>query len=94
MAKRKTTIEDLAGMMKRGFDQVASTDELATIRKEMATKQDASVLRDEIIRVGDDVRDIKLTLGPLVRTVAALENDMRTLHMRVNRLEKKSGFTK
>ncbi|OGZ96913.1 MAG: hypothetical protein A3I44_01110 [Candidatus Sungbacteria bacterium RIFCSPLOWO2_02_FULL_51_17] len=85
MAQRKATIEDLAGMMKRGFDDVTSR---------MATKQDVSILRDEVARVGDDTRDIKMTLGPLVRTVAALENDVRTLHMRVNRLEKKAGMAR
>ena len=39
----------------------------------------------------DDLHDVKVTLGPLVRTVAALEDSVRILDKRVARLEAKAG---
>lgn len=84
MAKKKqTTIEDLAEMVKRGFDEMGT---------KLATKHDLMVLRDEVMRLGGEVHDIKMTLGPLVRVVATQENDFRTLRSRVDRIERKIGL--
>ena len=37
-----------------------------------------------------DLRDVKIALGPLVRTVASLEDSVRGLNRRVIRLEEKT----
>lgn len=89
MAKKKMTIEDLARMVNRGFDGVT---------EKMATKGELRELRRDLTEalriVEDDVRDIKITMGPLVRIVGALEYDMRHLHARMNRVEKKVGLSR
>ena len=89
MPKQKMTIEDLAVMVKRGFDDVTGR---------MATKQDVADLRKEfherISNVEDDVHDIKIALGPLVHVVATLDTEVKNLNMRVNRLERKAGLAK
>lgn len=38
-----------------------------------------------------DIHDIKIALGPLVRSVAALEDEVRGLDKRVARLEEKAS---
>ena len=85
MAKRHMTIEDVAGMVKRGFDQTSTKQDLHEFRKEV---------NDRFNTVEDDIRDIKIALGPLVRVVAALESDVRSLHARVSRLERKTGLAR
>lgn len=47
---------------------------------------------DEFDRVRSDIRDIKTTLGPLVRMVADQERDMSDLRIRLNRVERKVGI--
>lgn len=88
------TIEDLAILVKRGFDQTATKQEL----KEMATKQDIHELRKDVTErldaIEDDIRDLKIAVGPLVRIVAALETDVRSLHLRLGRVERKIGLAK
>lgn len=89
MAKRKMTIEDLAVLIKRGFDQTATKQELKEwlyeLRKDITERLDA---------IEDDIRDLKIAVGPLVRIVAALETDVRNLHVRLGRVERKIGLAK
>ncbi|MBU6415445.1 hypothetical protein KGQ34_04385, partial [Patescibacteria group bacterium] len=73
MAKTKMTIEQLARMVKRGFDQAATKDDL----RNFATKDDLRDFRKDMIEgfdhINAEIRDIKIVLGPLVRMVAAQE---------------------
>ena len=96
MSKQKMTIENLAVMVKRGFDDVT---------RRMATKEDLAELRKEFFEVHkhfderlrlieDDVHDIKVALGPLVHMVAAMDTEIKNLNLRVNRLERKAGLAK
>lgn len=89
MVKKNMIIEDLAQMVNRGFGEIIG---------KMATKEELRELRrdltDALRIVEDDVRDIKITMGPLVRMAGALEYDMRHLHARVNRIEKKVGLSR
>ena len=89
MSKQKTTIEDLAIMVKRGFDQTASKQDLAQglaeVRKEF---------HERLNIIEDDVHDIKVALGPLVHMVAAMDTEIKNLNLRVNRLERKAGLAK
>jgi predicted nucleic acid-binding Zn-ribbon protein len=82
MAEKITTIEDLAAMIQR---TMASKEEIQEFRREVADEHD---------RIRSDIRDIKTTLGPLVRTVAIMEREFQDLHMRVGRLERKVGMAK
>jgi len=92
MAKNNLKIDDLAVMINRGFsdihkrlDLTAAKQELQELRKDMT----------EALRIiADDVHDLKIAMGPLVRVVAALETDIRNLNMRVNRLERRFGLAK
>ena len=95
MAKKKhSTIEDLAVMIKRGFDQTATKDEL----KPLVTKEELRELRrdmtEEFERINADLRDIKVSLGPLVRIVAAMESELKSHRLRIERLERKVGLAK
>ena len=83
MAKKQMKIEDLAVMIKKGFDSTATKAELQELRKE--TLEGFRIM-------GDDIRDIKITLGPLVRMVAALDSEVVSLKNRVARLERKAGI--
>ena len=102
MTKKKqnsTTLEDLAGMVKRGFDHVATKDDLKEFvtkddLKGLATKDNFKNIIEEISAIRADVRDIKGTLGPLARVVNAQEHDLSNLRIRVARIEMKVGITK
>lgn len=92
MAKKKImTTDQLAVIVKRGFDDVTGR---------MATKQDLNELRtatrNELHEVyhalSGEIRDVKITLGPLGRMLAAHDVDISRLDRRVERLEKRAGF--
>lgn len=85
MTKKHMTIENLEGMVKRGFDHTTTKQDLHEFRKEV---------NDRFNTIEDDIRDIKIALGPLVRVVAALEHDVRGLYARVSRLERKAGLAR
>jgi len=51
-------------------------------------------MTDGLDLVRADVHDIKIALGPLVRTVASLESTVRELDKRVVRLEERAGLGK
>lgn len=86
MAK-KVTIERLAEMTAKGFEEVR-----AEIRKEVRGLRKDMV--EEFDRMNADMRELKLILGPLARTVGAHEREIQTLHVRVSRIEKKVGLAK
>ena len=96
MAKKQMTIEDLAVMVQKGFQEVtskmATKQELNEFRKEFHDFQKDSM--EEFDRITADIRDIKITLGPLVRTVAAMESQIQNLNTRVSRVERKTGLTR
>lgn len=57
MPKKKTTIEDLAILVKRGFDQIATKDEL---HKEIGgVKGELKDLKEHVMRLSLDVSKLK-----------------------------------
>ena len=84
-AKKQVTIDDLAVMVQNGFQE---------IRRTMATKDMLSIVVDSMDLIREDVRDIKISLGPLVRMVATMDTDIDHLNIRVTRLENKRGLIK
>lgn len=96
MAK-KITIEDLAVMVKRGFDavdkrldQTATKDDL----KRFVTKDDVKEIMEELNATHSDVRYIKNTVDMLVRGDTAHDTALEDLTARVHRLEQKVGLAK
>ena len=94
MIKKQTTIDDLAVMVQKGFREIEHNMATKDMLENMATKDMLKLVVESVDIIREDVRDIKITLGPLVRMVAALETDMQHLAIRVARLEQKSGLVK
>lgn len=100
--KNRITIENLVAMVKRGFDQTATKDDL----KELATKVELHDLETELHDLKDitqeiagelnaahtDVRYIRSTTDALVHSDIAQEAAIEDLISRVHRIEKKVGF--
>lgn len=84
------TLEDLALMVKKGFDGVDEKFSGVDERFESVDTNFRAVFSD-LDLVKQDIRDIKITLGPIVQMVATLQVDMSSLENRVMRLEKKAG---
>ena len=105
MAK-KITIESLAVMIQNGFKETASKKEVderfnavderfnAVDGKFNAVDGTFNAIVDQLDLMRADIRDIKITLGPLVHMVAALDTDVQDLQMRMKRLEQKVALTK
>ena len=95
MAKtKKITSEQLARIIQKGFENTASKQDLHIVDKKIDALHEEMNLRfDGVDRrldsVESEVKDIKTILGPLVRTLASMEFDIRELQARVNKLEKK-----
>ena len=85
---KKITLDDVAGslealarMTKEGFDAV-----------DKKSDERFKVTVDEFDRIRSDIRDIKTTLGPLVRVVAQHDNEMNEMRFRLLQLERKVGI--
>ena len=90
------TLEELARMVQGGFEQVGQ--DIKSFREEVNARfQDVDsrfqAVDNRLDSIESEIREIKNVLGPLVRTVAALEVDFQTLQRRVERLEYKLGLT-
>lgn len=90
--KKEITIDDLAVMVQKGFQGVDKRFE--SIEDRMVTKDMLSIVVDSIDIIREDVRDIKIRLGPLVHMVAAMDTDIAHLNIRVTRLEQRGGLIK
>jgi hypothetical protein len=94
MAKKNTTIKDLAVMINHSFTETqqhmdaqvaALKGELTGIMKDMA---------EELTATHEDVRDVRTSVNMLVRTNAAHEAAIESLRKRVERVERKVGIAK
>lgn len=93
MAKKKTAeqlFEKLALMVKRGFDETASKQDLAALRNHVDSK--IVTLADSLDQLQRDMRDVKVILGPLARGVVEHEEKLKNLERRVVRVEQKIGL--
>ena len=97
------TIENLAEMMQREFraldKRFATKDDLNGFATKddlngLATKDDLKALFEYVEHIRDDVRDIKITLGPLVHIAAGHDNEIGDMRIRIARLERKAGISK
>ena len=53
-------VDDLAGMVKRGFDKTARKEDLEAVRQDLeVVKEDLEVVKSDLVFVKSDVQDIK-----------------------------------
>jgi len=71
---------------------MATKDELESFWEDVNNRFDG--VNRRLDSVENEIREIKIVLGPLVRTVAAMEIDLRDLRGRIYRLERKVGISK
>ena len=89
---KKITLESLARMIERGFEEVATKKELGNLRSYVVDRFAAMDLR--LGDIDNQIDQIKKILGPLARTVAQTEIEIRDLRARVMRLERRTGIAK
>ena len=80
--KKKVTLEDLAGMMARGFADTATKEDLKNLEKKLEHKIDSVEVRLEqkIESVKDAVELLELgQVGGHESRIATLEKDMRVI---------------
>lgn len=90
--KKKTTdelIEELARNVKRGFDEMATRQELLSLEKRVETG--FRVMEENFRIVRDELRELKLTRDLISRAVASEISELRS---RISRIEKKVGLAK
>lgn len=86
-----TTVEKLAELAQNEFVRIEGKVDDGFRSADDKFKTVVDIL--DIIR--DDVHDIKITLGPLVRSTAALEETVRIImDKRVTRSEEKAGLSR
>lgn len=95
----KMTLEKLAQMVQRGFEEVngkfefvATKKEIQAIRKEM--DQRFQGVDNKIDALYLEVKEIKSVLPPLVRAMGHFEGEMLNFKQRLLRVEKKVGLSK
>ncbi len=92
---KKTTIEDLAAMIKRGFDQTATKDDFRQLDQRIDKVE--NIQRDmleELNATHADVRYIRSTTDKLVQSDIVHDAAIEDLTSRVHRLEQKAGLAK
>ena len=78
--KKETTLDQLAQMVAKGFDSIEKRlDNHESIFKTMNLRIDG---------LEGDVRDIKNSIGPVIRMSAMQDKELSDLKHRVSRLEK------
>ena len=98
--KKKMTLEELARMVQRGFQDMGEfrkgmeefRAEMEEFRAEVNEK-----FRDvhkKIDALYGEVKEVKSSLPPLIRNVAVLEIEVHDLRERLKRVEKKVGVGK
>jgi len=105
---KKITIDDLALMIKRGFDltitkeeskNFATKDDLKNFvtkddLKNFVTKDDLKEVWEELHAIHGDVSYIRNTMSGLIHSDIRHEDAIEDLTVRVHRLEKKTGIAK
>ena len=96
MPNKKLTLEDLAGMVKRGFDETATKEDIRELRDGLRAEmhEGFQMIAGTLTAIQGDIREVKAVLPPLLKTVAQLELDMGDLKVRVLKLERKAGLEK
>lgn len=89
------SVDELAAMVARGFETTSTKEDVAELRRDMdlgfrSVSDTMKAIVDTLDLMRADMRDIKITLGGLVRSFTVLEEQVQHLDKRVSRLEAKS----
>ena len=84
---KKLTIDDLARMTAEEFTASRKYLDQQLGETEARIHGTLDIVVSSLDLMRDDLRDIKIALGPLSRSVIALEEEVRNLTKRVERLE-------
>lgn len=88
MAK-KATLESLAGMVQRGFEDLGSRMATKEDLKALATKEELNALKEELLEKLASKDDLKVFGALWVQELAKLQDEVATLRVRVEILEGK-----
>lgn len=86
--KKKITLEELAAMVKRGFDEAAKAanarfDETVTRADIVSLKADIARLEKEIAELREDIAHLKQIPFTLERRIDRMEDDIRLIKTKV-----------
>jgi hypothetical protein len=87
--KLPNSIEDLAALTQQEFLAVGHRLEKLEYKVDAGLKK---AITDVLDVMRADLHDVKVALGPLVRTIASLEETVRHLDKRVVRLEEQAAL--
>ena len=97
---KKTTLEELARMIKAGFDQTATRDELKGVENRLTesidkVEEDVKILRQDM-EAGfyTLAQEIKKLREDFQSFISIYRNEIAELRVRIERLEKKVGLKK
>jgi cell division septum initiation protein DivIVA len=75
MAKKNITIDDLAKMIKEGFDKTATLEQLDNVEKDVAViKRDITVLKNDVKEIKYDLKGTTKQADKLEVRVDYVEN--------------------
>ena len=92
---KKTTIEDLAAMIKRGFDQTATKEDMHALEQRTAGLETRLVHVEQ--KVDDGFQHVNARLDIIrddVSDLPAMREELQNLRHRLERVEQKVGLTK
>ena len=93
--QKKMTLDDLGAMIKRGFDQTATTDDFRALNQRIDKVEDIQKdMLEELNATHADVRYIRSTVDKLVLNDISQDATIQDLTARVQRLEQKAGLAK
>lgn len=90
MKKKRITIDELAIMVKRGFDETAKKVDMEARFAETATKEDIAALQADIVRLEKEIAELRQDIAQinrlpsvLVHRVDRMEDDIRLIKTKV-----------
>ena len=94
----KITLEQLAQMIQRGFEETSRKEDVSSFREEVTehfedVDSHFKAVEQRLDSIDGEIKEIKIVLGPLARAVAQMEVDISTLRSRIDRLERRFGLT-
>ena len=97
MAPKKTTPEEIAETLGYIVEHMATKDDIADIRKEMATKAQVATLADQVTGIERDLKSIRRELNDLMEkfeNVAGFRKEIDHALERIAAIEKRLGLNK
>ena len=81
-------------MVKGGLGETATKRDLEALATNREVRAGFQAVADSLDLIRADLREVKVVLPPLVRSVGSLEAEVHDLRGRVTRLERKAGLAK